>query len=71
MLSGLTVAGQLPQPLTGSATVAVQQAFLDGVTAGSWVCAAAALGGAVAVLAFLPARHREPAVAPAEVLAAA
>jgi EmrB/QacA subfamily drug resistance transporter len=71
VLAGLAVAGQLPGELAGSATVAVQQAFLDGVAAGSWVCAAASLGGAVAVLAFLPARHREPETTPAPALAAA
>jgi EmrB/QacA subfamily drug resistance transporter len=54
VFAGLAVAGQLP----GDAAVAVQQAFLDGVTAGSWVAAAASAAGAVVVLAFLPAQHR-------------
>ncbi len=57
VFAGLAVAGRLP----GTATVAVQQAFLDGVAAGSWVAAAATLAGAFVVLAFLPARHRTTA----------
>jgi hypothetical protein len=54
VFAGLAVAGQLPD----GAAVAVQQAFLDGVSAGSWVAAAASAAGAVVVLAFLPAQHR-------------
>jgi hypothetical protein len=38
---------------------AVSQAFLDGIAAGSWVAAGATGIAAVAVLLFLPARHRE------------
>lgn len=62
VFAGLAVAGQLP----GGATIAVQQAFLDGVVAGSWICAAASAVGAAVVLAFLPAQHRvaEPAPTP-------
>ncbi|MQA34286.1 MFS transporter [Modestobacter roseus] len=56
VFAGLAVAGQVP----GNATEAVRQAFLDGVSAGSWVCAVASAVGAVVVLAFLPARHRLP-----------
>jgi EmrB/QacA subfamily drug resistance transporter len=65
--AGLAVAGHLPGGLTGSATVAVQQSFLDGVAAGSWVCAAACAAGALVALALLPARHREPTALPAPV----
>jgi len=54
VFAGLAVAAQLP----GEATVAVQQSFLDGVAAGSWVAAAASAAGALVVLAFLPAQHR-------------
>jgi EmrB/QacA subfamily drug resistance transporter len=56
VFAGLAVAGRLP----GGATVAVQQSFLDGVSAGSWVAAAASAAGALVVLAFLPAHHRAP-----------
>jgi hypothetical protein len=64
VVAGAAVAGALPGNLAASATTAVQQSFLDGVAAGSWVAAAASLTGALAVLVFLPARHREPEVAP-------
>src|SRR3954453_15839183 len=59
VFAGLAVAAQLP----GNAAVAVQQSFLDGVSAGSWVAAAASAAGALVVLALLPAHHRvtEPA----------
>jgi hypothetical protein len=62
VFAGLAVAGQLP----AGATAAVQQSFLDGVSAGSWVTAAVSAVGAVVVLAFLPAQHRtaEPEPAP-------
>jgi EmrB/QacA subfamily drug resistance transporter len=65
VFAGLAVAAQLP----GEVTVAVQQSFLDGVSAGSWVAAAASAAGALVVLAFLPARHRA-AAEPAPELAA-
>jgi EmrB/QacA subfamily drug resistance transporter len=65
VFAGLAVAAQLP----GEVTVAVQQSFLDGVSAGSWVAAAASAAGALVVLAFLPARHRT-AAEPAPELAA-
>ena len=66
VFAGLAVAGSLP----GEAARAVQQSFLDGVSAGSWVCAAASAAGALAVLALLPARHRSTAPTPAPVTAA-
>jgi EmrB/QacA subfamily drug resistance transporter len=62
--AGLGVAGRLPGGLVRDATVAVQQSFLDGVAAGSWVCAAVCGAGALAVLALLPARHREAVADP-------
>jgi hypothetical protein len=65
VFAGLAVAGQLD----GGVTSVVQQSFLDGVSAGSWVAAAASALGAVVVLALLPAQHR--AAEPAPELAAA
>jgi len=53
VFAGLAVADRLP-----GAGTAVQQSFLDGVSAGSWVAAAASAAGALVVLALLPARHR-------------
>ena len=38
---------------------AVSQAFVNSVAAGSWVAAGATAIAAVAVLLFLPARHRD------------
>jgi len=68
VFAGLAVAGQLD----GGVTSVVQQSFLDGVSAGSWVAAAASAVGAVVVLALLPAQHRvaEPVTAPAPAPAA-
>jgi len=54
--AGLAVAGRLPGELAGAATTAVQQSFLDGVSAGSWVAAGACAVGALAVALLLPAR---------------
>jgi EmrB/QacA subfamily drug resistance transporter len=64
VVAGVAVAGGLPGDLAGTATAAVQQSFLDGLSAGSWVAAAASLAGALAVLVFLPARAAEPEVVP-------
>src|SRR3954449_421756 len=64
VVAGAGVAGGLPGDLAGTATAAVQQSFLDGLSAGSWVAAAASLAGALAVLVFLPARPAEPGVVP-------
>jgi EmrB/QacA subfamily drug resistance transporter len=61
VVAGLTVAGQLPAGSRGTATAAVQQAFMDGLQAGSLIAAAATAVAAVGVLIFLPARHRDPA----------
>src|SRR3954463_2312504 len=41
VVAGAAVAGGLPGDLAGTATAAVQQSFLDGLSAGSWVAAAA------------------------------
>jgi EmrB/QacA subfamily drug resistance transporter len=63
LTAGLAVAGQLPDGAAGAATTVVQQSFLDGVAAGSWVAAAACAAGALLVLAFLPSRPQaEPAL---------
>jgi EmrB/QacA subfamily drug resistance transporter len=69
VFAGLAVAGSLP----ADAVRAVQQSFLDGVGAGSWVCAAASAAGALTVLALLPAHHRtaEPTRAPVPAAVAA
>jgi hypothetical protein len=66
VFAGLAVAGSLP----ADAVRAVQQSFLDGVGAGSWVCAAASAAGALVVLALLPAHHRAAEPAPVLVPAA-
>ncbi|MFQ1000611.1 MFS transporter [Modestobacter sp. SSW1-42] len=63
VFAGLAVAGSVP----GEAAVAVQQSFLDGVSAGSWVCAATSAVGALVVLALLPAQHRTAEAAPVPV----
>jgi len=49
----------VPPAEAGKVAAAVSQAFLDGIAAGSWVAAGATGIAAVAVLLFLPARHRE------------
>jgi EmrB/QacA subfamily drug resistance transporter len=66
VIAGLAVAQQLPPSAQAAGGVAVRAAFLDGLQAGSLVAAAATALAAVAVLIFLPARHRdEPADATA------
>jgi EmrB/QacA subfamily drug resistance transporter len=57
VMAGVGVAAQLPGDLAGSTADVVRQAFLDGLSAGSWVCAGVCAVGAVAALALLPARH--------------
>jgi EmrB/QacA subfamily drug resistance transporter len=59
VVAGLNVVGQLPASAQAAAGVAVRQAFMDGLQAGSLVAAGATAVAAVAVLIFLPARHRE------------
>jgi EmrB/QacA subfamily drug resistance transporter len=65
VVAGLSVAGQLPAATRGAATTAVQNAFMDGLQAGSLIAAAATAVAAIGVLIFLPARHRaEPELEP-------
>jgi EmrB/QacA subfamily drug resistance transporter len=59
VVAGLAVAGRLPDP---AAADVVRQAFVDGLSAGSWVCAAACAAGALAAAVWLPA-HRPVATA--------
>jgi EmrB/QacA subfamily drug resistance transporter len=56
--AGLAVVGQLPAPAQAAAGSAVREAFMDGLQAGSLIAAATTFGAAIAVLIFLPARHR-------------
>jgi len=53
---GLSLVGALPSTLQGPAGLAVRQAFLDGLSAGSLVAAGATALAAVATLVLLPAR---------------
>jgi EmrB/QacA subfamily drug resistance transporter len=65
VVAGLIVVGHLPTSAQASAGVAVRQAFMDGLRAGSLVAAGVTAVAAVAVLIFLPARHRvEPSQDP-------
>ena len=57
VMAGVGVAAGLPGELAGTTADVVRQAFLDGLSAGSWVCAGACAAGALAALAFLPSRH--------------
>jgi MFS family permease len=66
VVAGLAVAAQSPDP---AAVDTVRQAFVDGLSAGSWVCAGACVVGAVAVVAWLPARARAETPMPAAVVA--
>jgi dipeptide/tripeptide permease len=55
------VAGQIPFPAVQQAVLgAARSAFLDGMHAGSWIAAGAAVVGAVLAAMFLPARATEP-----------
>ena len=58
--TGFVVAGQAPPAQAAAILDGTQQAFMSGLSAGSWVAAVATGVAAVAVLAFLPARHRDP-----------
>ncbi len=62
VVAGLAVAAASPDPATADT---VRQAFVDGLSAGSWVCAGACVVGALAVAAWLPARARDAEAAPA------
>jgi len=59
VVAGLSVTGQLPASVSATATDAVRQAFMAGLRAGSLVAAGATAIAAMAVLIFLPARHRD------------
>jgi len=58
--AGFAVAGQAPPAQAADILDGTQQAFMSGLNAGSLVAAIATGVAAVAVLAFLPARHRDP-----------
>jgi hypothetical protein len=58
--AGFAVAGQAPPAQAAAILDGTQQAFMSGLNAGSLVAAIATGVAAVAVLAFLPARHRDP-----------
>jgi DHA2 family multidrug resistance protein-like MFS transporter len=62
VVAGLDVAAKLPPGLREAAAAAARQAFMDGLRAGSLVAAGATAVAALATLAFLPARVRQPAV---------
>ena len=66
VMAGVGVAAGLPADLAATTTDVVRLAFLDGLSAGSWVCAGVCAVGALAALAFLPARHAEAAPAAVE-----
>ena len=58
--AGFAVAGQAPPAQAADILDGTQQAFMSGLNAGSLVAAIATGVAAVAVLVFLPARHRDP-----------
>ncbi len=58
--AGFQAAALVPPAEAVSVVQATSQAFLDGMTAGSLVAAGATGAAAIAVLVFLPARHRDP-----------
>jgi EmrB/QacA subfamily drug resistance transporter len=60
VVAGLTIAAGSSDP---TAVDTVRQAFVDGLSAGSWVCAGACVLGALAVAAWLPAQARDAEVA--------
>ncbi len=55
--AAMVVASQAPAAAQEGIVGAARTAFLDGMHAGSWVAAGAALLGAVLAFAFLPAHH--------------
>jgi EmrB/QacA subfamily drug resistance transporter len=59
MAAAEQVVAGLPPALATDVRAAVNTAFLDGLSVGSLVCAAIALGAAVAVAFMLPARARQ------------
>jgi DHA2 family multidrug resistance protein-like MFS transporter len=68
VVAGLDVAAHLPPGLREVAAAAARQAFVDGLRAGSLVAAGATALAALATLAFLPARVRQPTVDPRPVV---
>ena len=67
--AGLRAAAYLPPGLRGIAAGAARQAFMAGLHNGSLVAAGATIVAALATLAFLPARVRQPGtVRPASAL---
>ena len=59
--AGLYAAAYLPPGLRGLAAAAARQAFVSGLNHGSLIAAGATAVAALATLAFLPARVRQPA----------
>jgi DHA2 family multidrug resistance protein-like MFS transporter len=64
--AGLGVAAQLPAASQLSMVSAVQDSFLDGLSAASWVAAGATLLGAVLVAVLLPARGAADVCVPSQ-----
>jgi hypothetical protein len=64
--AGLRTAASLPPGLRGIAAEAARQAFMAGLNHGSLVAAGATTVAALATLAFLPARVRQPVTVPAQ-----
>ncbi|GAB3673325.1 MFS transporter [Angustibacter aerolatus] len=62
LVAGLTAVQQLPGPVAAQGVRAVQEAFMSGLHAGSFVAAGATAVAAIATLLLLPARHRAPVV---------
>ncbi len=58
--AGFQAAALVPPAQAVTVIDGVSRSFLDGMTAGSVVAAVVTAAAAIAVLAFLPARHREP-----------
>jgi hypothetical protein len=63
VVAGLRASAFLPPALRGYAAAAARQAFIAGLHNGSLVAAGATTVAALATVAFLPARVREPASA--------
>ena len=57
MAAGLTVAATLPADVAAQVVSAAQDAFIDGLSAGSLVAAGVAAAGAVVAALYLPARQ--------------
>ncbi|SNS04419.1 drug resistance transporter, EmrB/QacA subfamily [Geodermatophilus saharensis] len=60
VVAGLAAASRLPDGV--AAAEVVRRSFVDGLSAGSWVCAAACVAGALVAAVWLPARR--PAAVP-------